>query len=77
MHELRRDLTFWLQILKDDITRGQYDYAIAHPEEVYWIGLAICTHGKVIIWHYSLEAFLIHVNSSGYLVQLIVNYQHV
>lgn len=23
-----------LQILKDDETRSQYDYAIAHPEEV-------------------------------------------
>lgn len=23
-----------LQILKDEATRGQYDYAIAHPEEV-------------------------------------------
>lgn len=29
-----RQLTFSLQILKDEATREQYDYAIAHPEEV-------------------------------------------
>ena len=27
-------LNFFLQILKDEATREQYDYAIAHPEEV-------------------------------------------
>lgn len=27
-------MTVCLQILKDEATREQYDYAIAHPEEV-------------------------------------------
>jgi hypothetical protein len=27
-------MSLFLQILKDDATREQYDYAIAHPEEV-------------------------------------------
>lgn len=28
---------FWkMQILKDEATREQYDYAIAHPEEVHF-----------------------------------------
>jgi len=28
-------ILFFLQILKDEATREKYDYAIAHPEEVF------------------------------------------
>lgn len=32
------------EILKDEITRGQYDYAIEHPEEVTYLlfGFVLC-----------------------------------
>lgn len=48
-----------MQILKDEATREQYDYAIAHPEEVHWefelivhawVRVCVCV-GVFFLWY--------------------------
>lgn len=48
-----------LQILKDEATREKYDYAIAHPEEVFRFFICI-----------SLMSFKIGVNGRALFVEL-------